>query len=947
VRWQWSGLPVEEDRAERKRRTGREVGANLANRLLVISDFPHLGGLAMVGGAMGGLFGGARARAAAAGAGIVAAGLVAAGLVAGQAVAAPAVTVTGIQAPLPANAAVIAEASLPSVSCASAGTCTAVGSYTDSSGHGQGLLVTEASGSWTGVEAALPANALPNPEASLSSVSCASAGSCTAAGSYDAPGQQGLLLTETSGSWTAAEAALPANANSQPQASLSSVSCASAGNCTAVGTYFDSSVHHQGLLLTEASGSWAAGVEALLPANAAPDPAAVLFSVSCASAGNCSAAGGYTDSSGNQQGLLLTETSGSWTTAEAVLPADAAGNPAVGLTPVSCASAGNCTAVGYYLGSSGQQGLLLTEASGSWAAGVEAPLPANAGSDPAAAVNSVSCASAGNCTAAGGYTDSSGYQQGLLLTETSGSWTAGQAALPANAAASYPDVYLSSVSCASAGNCAVAGHYVDGSRSLQGLLLTETSGSWTATPAALPADAGSDQIAVLTSVSCASAGNCTATGNYIDSSGIDQDLLLTQSPPDTGTTQTAASCSPDPVLTGSAATCTATVTDTSSNPSVPGGQVSFSSATGTFPADSSCTLTPVADSISQASCQVSYTQDQAGTARITADYTAGDGVHQASSGSPALTVLDPTRAAVSCAPNPLLAGTTSRCTATVTDTADASLSPPGGQVSFASTGSGSFPGGSSCTLAPAAGSSQASCQVSYTQQDTGQAQISIGYPGDSTHASAPAAGSPAVSTVLSVIRSVTTTTLASSANPSVAGHQVIYTATANPLPDGGTVAFTDNGSPIAGCGAQPVNTTTGQATCQTAPGTSGAHNIAAAFSGTSDFAGSTSAVLTQVVTSTPCQSLAGCNLHGLNLTGAQLSGANLSNANLNGANLTGADFSGADLSGANLNGANLTGADLSGTDVTGANFNKVTWSDTTCPDGTDSNADGGTCTGHL
>jgi alpha-tubulin suppressor-like RCC1 family protein len=193
----------------------------------------------------------------------------------------------------------------------------------------------------------------------------------------------------------------------------------------------------------------------------------------------------------------------------------------------------------------------------------------------------------------------------------------------------------------------------------------------------------------------------------------------------------------------------------------------------------------------------------------------------------------------------------------------------------------------------------------------------------------------------------TDTALASSANPSMTGQQVTYTATVSPVPDGGTMAFTDNGSPIAGCGTQPVDTSTGQATCQATPNASGAHNIVATFSGSSGFAGSTSATLTQLATNTPCQSLAGCNLHDLNLTDAQLSGANLSNANLNGADLSGADLSGADLSGANLNGANLSGADLNGVDVAGANFNKVTWSNTTCPDGTNSNADGGTCTAHL
>jgi hypothetical protein len=194
---------------------------------------------------------------------------------------------------------------------------------------------------------------------------------------------------------------------------------------------------------------------------------------------------------------------------------------------------------------------------------------------------------------------------------------------------------------------------------------------------------------------------------------------------------------------------------------------------------------------------------------------------------------------------------------------------------------------------------------------------------------------------------VTTTTLTSSADPSVAGQQVTYTATVSPAPSGGTVSFTDNVSPIGGCGTQPVDPSTGTATCATTPGTAGAHNIVAAYTGTTGFAASTSPVLTQVVTSTPCSSLAGCNLRGLNLTGAQLAGADLSGANLNGADLSGADLSGANLSGANLNKANLTGANLSGANVTGANFNKVIWSNTTCPDGTSSDADGGTCTSNL
>src|SRR5690242_6897127 len=59
---------------------------------------------------------------------------------------------------------------------------------------------------------------------------------------------------------------LPANAGSDPHVNLGfTMSCASAGNCTAVGEYTDSSSHVEGLLLTETSGVWATGVEATLP----------------------------------------------------------------------------------------------------------------------------------------------------------------------------------------------------------------------------------------------------------------------------------------------------------------------------------------------------------------------------------------------------------------------------------------------------------------------------------------------------------------------------------------------------------------------------------------------------------------------------------------------------------------------------------------------------------
>ena len=63
-------------------------------------------------------------------------------------------------------------------------------------------------------------------------------------------------MSETAGAWTTGvEATVPANANSEPSVDLTSVSCASAGNCTAIGIYYDSSANEQGLLISSTTPS--------------------------------------------------------------------------------------------------------------------------------------------------------------------------------------------------------------------------------------------------------------------------------------------------------------------------------------------------------------------------------------------------------------------------------------------------------------------------------------------------------------------------------------------------------------------------------------------------------------------------------------------------------------------------------------------------------------------
>jgi ferredoxin len=120
---------------------------------------------------------------------------------------------------------------------------------------------------------------------------------------------------------------------------------------------------------------------------------------------------------------------------------------------------------------------------GAWGQGVEAAPPADATTGSRAQnafINTVTCTTAGNCVATGNYNDTSGNSQLLIVTETDGVWAQGtelKPLLPTNAAAT-PYTYLQGVTCTSAGNCVAAGDYFDVNGNLQVLILSETHGVW-------------------------------------------------------------------------------------------------------------------------------------------------------------------------------------------------------------------------------------------------------------------------------------------------------------------------------------------------------------------------------------------------------------------------------------------------------------------------------------
>ena len=238
--------------------------------------------------------------------------------------------------------------------------------------------------------------------------------------------------------------------------------------------------------------------------------------MSCASAGNCSAGGFYTSANGGQKAFVVSETNGTWGAAEEV-PGTGAVNQGNGqTTSVSCASAGNCSAGGFYPTPKRQAAFAVGETNGVWGTAVQVPGTDRGGF---AEITSVSCTTAGNCSAGGLYENRLQFQQAFVVSERTGTWgTAIE--VPGTARLNGGDeAEINSVSCASAGNCSAVGQYLDSNDFFHAFVVSEVNGTWGKAIEA-PGTASLNQggrlgaFAGITSVSCASAGHCGAGGFY-------------------------------------------------------------------------------------------------------------------------------------------------------------------------------------------------------------------------------------------------------------------------------------------------------------------------------------------------------------------------------------------------------------------------------------------------
>jgi hypothetical protein len=315
-----------------------------------------------------------------------------------------------------ASTAPSALAAVGSVSCSGPENCAA--------GGGQpAFVVSEVNGRWG------PAHRFgATGTNSRAEVSCASAGNCSAS-------WKTFVASERNGRW-GKPMTVPGLSALGTRAGITSLSCTAAASCVVGGTY----VSRSGLevfVASERNGHWGKATE--IPGFTAlnQEHYGIFASVSCVSAGNCVAGGSYAwpadFAGGVYEPFVATERNGRWGKAiqvpgippagSTVCEPDSASCVAGQVFAVSCAPGGTCAVGGQYdtAAISGTVAFVATYQNGRWANAIQVPGLAALDTAKNSAVNSVSCTPAGQCAAGGSYLNIEGYRA-FVVDENNGTW---------------------------------------------------------------------------------------------------------------------------------------------------------------------------------------------------------------------------------------------------------------------------------------------------------------------------------------------------------------------------------------------------------------------------------------------------------------------------------------------------------------------------------------------
>jgi hypothetical protein len=427
-------------------------------------------------------------------------------------------------------------AEVTALSCRSAGNCTGGGSFSDAKGMPQGFVVSAKRDRWGAARQLLgPSDAMSSM---VNAVACSGAGNCVAGGSFLGTGQfsRAFLAPQVNGSWGAAIAVPGLDAINKGSAEVDATACPAKGSCVAVGGFSDSKGNTT-VFVTEQDGAVWLDAQPLKGLDFLNRRGlAFVHALSCPLPGDCVAVGSYLGQGGFTQAFEAEQINGTWEDAQPVsgVPSLNSGNS--NAAAVACASLGNCAVSGTYTDAQHKvQVFVVDEKAGSWALAEQVPgmtaINNNGAPNEDAAATSLSCPTAGNCALAGFVTGADQLHEAFVADERNGGWQQAQTLGGSGAVAIPVSSEAHSVSCALPGDCVVGGLAITGPGMAQhAFIASEVNGGWGTArelpgSAALNAGASAD-VAV---VSCPSAGNCAVGGSYTDASGFRHALTADKS----------------------------------------------------------------------------------------------------------------------------------------------------------------------------------------------------------------------------------------------------------------------------------------------------------------------------------------------------------------------------------------------------------------------------------
>jgi Bacterial Ig-like domain (group 3) len=393
----------------------------------------------------------------------------------------------------------------------------------------QGWVISSTSGAW-GSAQAVPGLAGLNThgDAQVTAVSCVASGNCGIAGLYmDADGLESFFGEQSGGTWDGSSQ-LPGTSGG-PGGSFSeptSESCPAFADCT-IGGFLTDSTGTDFPYVDDQDPMTHAWPAALPLAGGLNKGNSRVTSVSCASPRNCAAGGWYTDAHHAKQAFVISETPAGWKTFHPVAVSLNKGGSAQ-VNEVSCASNGNCSAVGSYQPTTTMSvPFAINLRNGVWGPMLALPGVAKLDTGHFSFASSVSCGSPGDCTADGAYFVAKTKTQPIFVdTEKNWTWSTAIGLPGIGALNTGRDAFPGPVSCVSPGDCSAAGDYTPAGGSFQVWSDSQRNGTWASAQPLLGLISISDGPAQVNGLSCARTTlSCGMVGYYSDIHGGQQPFV--------------------------------------------------------------------------------------------------------------------------------------------------------------------------------------------------------------------------------------------------------------------------------------------------------------------------------------------------------------------------------------------------------------------------------------